>query len=49
MKAYILYIKELNGTEKEITVLDYVLTKEVALKKPDENQGILFEEKPPEP
>ena len=47
MKAYILYIKELDGTEKEITVLDYVKTKEIDIKSPEQDQRPLFEEKPP--
>lgn len=48
MKAFILYIKELDGTEKEITVLDYALEREVTIKNHDTSQQpLLFEEEPP--
>jgi len=48
MKAFILYIKNLNGTEETITVLDYLEIKEIRVERlKTKDQKPLFEKEPP--
>lgn len=51
MKAFILYIKNLDGTEETITVLDYVEIKEINVKRvkklETKDQKSLLEKEPP--
>jgi len=48
MKAFVLYIKKLDGTEETITVLDYLEIKEIKVKRlKTKDQKPLFEKEPP--